>query len=158
MGIDVQAVGYSVLICLISIIFEGAFATKGGKTWFEELRQPKYSFDFKVWYVVGGIYYILFGIITYRLLDNWDNNLSVVSLIFLVMIMLLNGASNLFLFKLRSLKGFFYSLIWFTLLCIILFIFMLFIDVLSVILISIYLIWLVYDLIYFYYLWTMNSE
>jgi len=36
-------------ICLISIIIEAVSATKEGKNWFENLKQPKYSFSFSFW-------------------------------------------------------------------------------------------------------------
>ena len=48
-------------LCLISIIIELISYSKEGTTWFENLRQPKYSFPFFVWYhsqkdVTGQIY------------------------------------------------------------------------------------------------------
>jgi tryptophan-rich sensory protein len=52
---------------ILSIIFEILGMSKQGKIWFESLRQPKLSFPFWVWYIIGGPYYIICGIISYRI-------------------------------------------------------------------------------------------
>ena len=55
----------TIALCAISILIELISATKGGKIWFETLKRPKYSFSCRVWYVVGAVYYIIFGIVAY---------------------------------------------------------------------------------------------
>ena len=54
-------------LCLVSVLFEALGTSKQGKAWFEHLHQPKYSFSFWVWYIIGGLYYIICGIIAYRI-------------------------------------------------------------------------------------------
>src|SRR5882762_2304810 len=93
-------------LCLVSILIEAASYTKRGKKWFEQLRRPRYSISLKVWYFVGAVYYILFGIIAYRQFRN-QTNLFSAPIILLVLVMLLNGLGNFIIFKYRSLKWFY---------------------------------------------------
>ena len=93
-------------LCLVSILIEAASYTKSGKTWFEQLRQPRYSISLKVWYFVGAVYYILFGIVAYRQFRDQATFFSA-SVILLVIVMLLNGLGNFIIFKYRSVKWFY---------------------------------------------------
>src|SRR5687768_2376509 len=93
-------------LCLLSILIEAASYTKSGKTWFEQLRQPHYSISLKVWYFVGAIYYLLFGIIAYRQFRDQANLFSA-PIILLTLVMLLNGLGNFVIFKYRSIKWFY---------------------------------------------------
>ena len=131
-------------LCLVSIIIEAVSFTKEGKRWFEQLQQPKFSIPLSVWYVVGGLYYLICGTIAYRQFDHSSNTFSL-PVILLVTIMLINVLSNFVLFKWRSLKLFFLALfpfiILFTWLCLILFQ----TDKTSFWLAGIYLLWLIYD-------------
>ncbi|HTF80156.1 MAG TPA: TspO/MBR family protein, partial [Cytophagales bacterium] len=93
-------------LCLFSILIEAVSASKEGKRWFETLRQPKYSFPFAVWYVVGGVYYLLCGIIAYRLFNS-TTALFNAPIILLALIMIFNGLTNFILFKFRSVRMFY---------------------------------------------------
>ncbi len=144
-------------ICFVSIIIEAVSATNGEKKWFESLRQPKYSFPFSFWYIVGGIYYVICGIIGYRQFHS-ATDVSIISVILLTLIMIVNGLTNFILFKFRSLKVFYIVLYPFIALFIILIAVLAKIDRLAVVLAGIYLIWLVYDLYYFLNLWRLNKD
>ena len=144
-------------LCLISIIIEAVSATKDGKKWFENLRQPKYSFSFSFWYVIGGLYYIICGIIAYRQFHS-STDIFTLPIILLTTIMVINGLTNFILFKFRSLKMFYIILYPFIALFIGLIIVLLQTDKVSVGLASIYLAWLVYDLYYFLNLWRLNKD
>ena len=154
---DWTALLKTIALCLISIIIEATSATKEGKKWFVELKQPKYSFSLSVWYFIGGLYYLAFGTIAYRL---FHASLAVISfpVALLALIMLTNGLSNFILFKFRSLKTFYIILYPFALLVVGLVFTLLTIDSFSTLLASIYLIWLGYDIYYFYNLWKMNEK
>ena len=93
-------------LCLISILIEALSATKEGKSWFDHLKRPKYSFSLRIWYFVGAIYYIIFGIIGYR---QFSSPLAIFSpsIFLLIAVMILNGMSNFIIFKYRSLKWFY---------------------------------------------------
>ena len=142
-------------LCLVSIVIEALSATKKGKSWFEQLKRPKYSFSLRIWYFVGAAYYIIFGIIAYR---QFSSNLNIfsTSIILLTLVMILNGLGNFIIFKYRSLKWFYFIIYPFSLLLLVLIIVMATTDKISAILASIYFLWLFYDLYYGYSLWKLN--
>ena len=144
-------------LCLISIVIEGASATKDGKTWFENLNQPQYSFPFSVWYLVGGLYYLICGVIAYRIFHASSTIFSL-PIILLALMMLVNGLTNFVLFKLKSLKLFYWSLYLFIFLLIRIMVTLFTADNISFWLASPYLLWLGYDLYYFRTLWKLNEH
>lgn len=144
-------------LCLVSIIIEAASATKDGKKWFENLRQPKYSFSFSLWYIIGGLYYIICGVIAYRHFHS-SKDILTLPIILLTLIMVINGLTNFILFKFHSLKMFYLVLYPFIALFIGLIIVLIQTDKISFGLASIYLAWLVYDLYYFFNLWQLNKD
>jgi tryptophan-rich sensory protein len=146
----------TIALCLISIFVEALSATKEGRLWFEQLKRPKYSFSLFIWYFVGGVYYIIFGIIVYRQFSISSNIFSY-QIILLMLIMLINGFSNFIIFKYHSIKWFYLIVYPFGLLLLALIIILLPNDKLSAALASIYFLWLIYDLYYGYNLWKLNS-
>ena len=109
-----------------------------------------------IWYFVGAVYYVIFGIISYR---QFFANSSIVStpIILLVLVMLTNGLSNFIIFKYHSIKWFYLIIYPFGLLLLALIIVLAVNDKLSAILASLYFSWLLYDLYYCYNLWKLNS-
>jgi tryptophan-rich sensory protein len=144
------------LLCLISMVVEGISSTKDGRQWFESLKQPKNSPSFSIWYVIGGLYYIICGIIAYRQFAA-TNTIFTVPIILLSVIMLINGLTNLLLLRFKSLKSFYWALYPFTAFVASLFIILWRQDIVSAGLAFIYLGWLVYDIQYFYNLWQLNA-
>jgi tryptophan-rich sensory protein len=144
---DWPALFKTLALCLISILIEAASYTRTGKTWFEQLRQPRYSISLKVWYFVGAVYYILFGIVAYRQFRYQGSGISP-SLILLALVMLLNGLGNFIIFKYRSVKWFYLVIYPFGLILLTLIIILLQHDIISAMLASIYFLWLIYDLIH----------
>ena len=106
---DWTALFKTIGLCLISIVIEAASATKDGKQWFENLKQPPGSFPFSVWYLVGGLYYLICGVIAYRIFHTSETVFSL-PIILLALMMLTNGLTNFVLFKLQSLKMFYWAL------------------------------------------------
>ena len=146
----------TIALCLVSILIEAASATKDGKKWFEDLKQPNVSFSFSVWYLVGGLYYLICGVIAYRTFHTSGTTFSL-PIILLTLIMLMNGLTNFILFKRQSLKMFYLVLYPFILLFVSLMIALFPNDKLSFWLASLYLLWLCYDLYYFRTLWITNG-
>lgn len=144
-------------LCIISIVIEAVSATKDGKSWFESLKQPRVSFPFSVWYLVGGLYYIICGVIAYRTFHTSETIFSL-PIILLALIMLTNGLTNFVLFKLQSLKLFYWVLYPFLLLFISLMVVLFPNDRISFGLAGLYLLWLFYDLFYFRALWRANES
>ena len=85
-------------LCFVSIAIEAVSATKEGKTWFESLKRPKYSFSFRIWYLIGAFYYLIFGTVAYRQFSS-GNEFSSLPIILLIVVMVLNGLSNFIIFK-----------------------------------------------------------
>jgi tryptophan-rich sensory protein len=154
---DWPALLKAIEVCLISIIIEVISATKEGKRWFEGLKRPKYSFSLQVWYLVGAVYYILFGTIAYRQFAMGKNFLSI-SIILLVLVMLINGLSNVILFKFRSIKWFYLIIYPFALLLLALIIVLWSFDMISAVLASLYFFWLFFDVYYGHNLWKLNDN
>lgn len=144
-------------LCLVSIIIEAISATKDGVKWFGDLKRPKYSFSLRVWYVVGAIYYILFGIATYRQFAIGKSFLST-PILLLTFVMILNGLGNFVIFKYRSLKWFYLIIYPFAIILLTLVIILWEDDKISAGLVSLYLLWLVYDLYYGYNIWKLNQR
>ena len=143
-------------LCLVSIIIEAISATKEGIKWFENLKRPKYSFPLNVWYVVGAIYYIIFGMATYRQFAIGKTFFSVPVLL-LTFVMIVNGLSNFILFKYRSLKWFYLIIYPFIFILSALIIMLWKDDKTSATLVGLYFLWLFYDLYYGYYIWKLNQ-
>ena len=142
-------------LCLVSVLIEAAGTTRSGKIWWEALKQPPYSISLKIWYVVGGLYYLICGVIAYRLF-NMEGDDVFLRLLPLGLMMLVNGAGNFLLFRLRSLKGFYLSLYPFTVIIIILYVQLLKIDTTSSWVLLPYMIWLIYDFYYLHAIWKLN--
>ena len=153
---DWTAIYKTVGLCLISVVIEIISATKEGKNWFENLEQPKYALPFSFWYVVGGLYYLVCGIIAYRQF-HISTKLFSIPVILLTLIMIINGLSNFLLFKFYSLKFFFTVLFPFALLLIGLIFSLYPKDKVSAGLAAIYLLWLGYDIYYFRVLLRRNT-
>jgi len=152
------AVLKTIALCGISIIIEAIAATRKGKHWFEKLERPPFSFSLKVWYVVGGVYYILFGIVAYRQFATGMNFFSV-TVILLSALMLINGLSNFVAFKYRSLKWFYLIIYPFALLLLALIVLLWRNgDRTSSVLSSLYFLWLFYDIYWAYNLWKLNDD
>src|ERR1043166_4641948 len=94
----------SLLICGTAAVLEGACAGKNIKAFFATLRFPRYSAPLWVWTIIGGIYYLIFFFITYRLFrfssyPFWWY----VALGLCVFMMVVNGLSNYVIFRARNL-------------------------------------------------------
>ncbi len=143
-------------LCSISILIEAISATKKGRQWFDQLKRPKYSFPLSVWYFVGAVYYIIFGIIAYRQFSN-NSTIFSTSIILLTLVMILNGLGNFIIFKFHSLKWFYLVIYPFGLLLLGLILVLEPVDKLSAALASVYFLWLIYDLYYGYNMWKLNQ-
>ncbi len=144
-------------LCLISIVIEAISATKEGKQWFESLKRPKYSFSLQVWFIVGAVYYIIFGIIAYRQFAMGMSFFST-SIILLTLVMLINGFSNFIVFKYRSIKWFYLIVYPFAVILLALIFVLSSIDITSAVLASLYFFWLFFDLYYGYNMWKLNDK
>lgn len=153
---DLAALLKTIILSLIAVIIESFSATEEDKRWFRNLQQPKHSFPFIFWYVVGGFYYMICGIIAYREFYN-ATEIFILPIILLALIMILNSLANFILFKFRSLKAFYWFLVLLTLLFIGLISTLYQTDKMSAWFAGMYLLWLCYDIYYFRQLWRINE-
>ncbi len=65
---------YSILIslaaCIAAAVLEGWCAGKNVRAYFATLRFPPYSAPLWVWYIIGGLYYLLFFFLIFRILKH----------------------------------------------------------------------------------------
>ena len=102
-----MSVGYAILtsfgICALAAAFEGACAGRNVKAFFSTLTFPPYSAPLWVWSIIGGVYYLIFGFVTYRLLRLDSSELKQVALVLALLMMIANGLSNYVIFRARNL-------------------------------------------------------
>jgi tryptophan-rich sensory protein len=83
---------------------EGLCAGKNVKSFFSELRFPRYSPPLWLWSVIGGLYYITFCFVLYRLLvlnsDSWIRPFTIILVLFM---MTLNALVNYVIFRAKNL-------------------------------------------------------
>jgi tryptophan-rich sensory protein len=147
----------AVAVCMLSALLEAVSASRSGMDWFKRLAQPKYSLPFSAWYLVGGFYYIMAGLIAYRLFDNSADPHFFLAISVLISMLLVNGLTNFLLFKRRSLMAFNISIYLFSLIVIALFVELLQFDTVSANVLFLYLLWLIYDIYYFHSLRKLNK-
>src|SRR4051812_25751996 len=95
---------FTIGICILAAGFEGASAGKGVKDHFATLRFPKYSAPLPVWYAIGGIYYLVFGFLLYRMFRiDGGSILPLFTIGYMVFLMLANGSWNYIFFRRQDL-------------------------------------------------------
>jgi len=93
-----------VIVCLFAAALEGLCAGKNVRSYLAELKQPPYSPPFWVWTIIGGLFYITFFFVLYRVLRGYDAaTLRVATLILILVMMLLNALWNYLFFRARKL-------------------------------------------------------
>lgn len=154
--------GYAILIsiggCLAAAAIEGVCAGKNVKSFFATLRFPRYSAPLWLWSIIGGIYYLIFWFVLYRLLRlETDSLLKPVALVLLAFMMLANGLTNYVIFRARNLRLSFVigslAPIFDTMLFVVL---LLLLDRIPALMLIPYLVYRVYAVWWGYALWKIN--
>ena len=157
-----MSVEYSVLfsigICALAAALEGACAGRNVKSFFSTLRFPSYSAPLWAWSIIGGLYYIIFWFVTYRLLKLNSSALRNAALTLLVFMMILNGLSNYVIFRARNLYLSFIVGSLFPLMDVGLFICLVRLDMLAAWSLVPYLLYRVYAVWWGYRLWEINRQ
>lgn len=155
--------GYAILIsigvCILAAALEGLCAGKNVKTFFAKLRFPRYSAPLWVWTIIGGLYYVIFWFVLYRLLslDN-DSALKSIALALILFMLILNALTNYVIFRAQNLRLSFIIGALFPVLDIALFICLLQIDKVAAWSLIPYLIYRAYGVWWGYALWKANSQ
>jgi len=98
-----SAILISLGVCLFAATLEGVCAGKNVKAYFASLRWPSYSAPLWVWYIIGGVYYLIFFFVLYRILRVDGNSvlrLFVLGLILFMMVV--NGLWNYVFFRAKN--------------------------------------------------------
>src|SRR5947199_10108023 len=65
---DRYALLISIAACILAAALEGLCAGRNVKPCFAKLRFPPYSAPLWLWSIIGGLYYVIFCFVLYRLL------------------------------------------------------------------------------------------
>lgn len=98
------AVLISLGICLVAAVLEGLCAGKNVKAYFAKLKFPPYSAPLWVWYIIGGLYYVIFFFVIFRVLKHDTDSLLVqVTLTLILLMMVANALWNYLFFRAQKL-------------------------------------------------------
>lgn len=99
-----KALLISLGICIIAAVLEGLCSGKGVKQYFAKLKFPPYSAPLWVWYIIGGLYYLVFFFVIHRILrQNTNIFLTQATLVFILFMMILNALWNYVFFRAQNL-------------------------------------------------------
>jgi tryptophan-rich sensory protein len=155
-------VSYAILIslgvCAVAAALEGVCAGKNVKAFFATLRFPPYSAPLWVWTIIGGLYYLVFWFVLYRLLRLDSSALRNVALALIMFMMVVNALTNYVIFRARDLRLSFIVTCIFPFMDVALFVCMVWLDGLAAWSLIPYLLYRVYSLWWGYGLWKLNGR
>jgi benzodiazapine receptor len=94
----------SVTVCLVAAACEGLFAGKNVRSYLAGLKQPRYSPPLWVWTIIGGLFYVTFCFVLYRVLRHEKQAaLRTATMILIFVMMSLNALWNYLFFRARRL-------------------------------------------------------
>jgi translocator protein len=157
-----MSAGYSILIsvgaCIVAAALEGACAGKNVRAFYAERRFPRYSAPLWVWGIIGGLYYLIFWFVLYRLLRlDSDSALRGAALALLLLMMAVNALTNYVIFRARNLRLSFIIGNLFPVMDMTLFLGLLRLDRVAAWALLPYLLYRVYAVWWGYSLWRLNS-
>lgn len=129
------------------------------RTWYPTLRHPSWEPPLWGWVVIGLVAYVLEGIVLYRLLTIVADDVErAVAILALLVVMLANELWNAVLFRMRSPRAAFFSLLVFLGLVLGLVAILAMVDPASALILLPYAVWVAaYDVQWAYRLWRLNS-
>ena len=152
--------GYALLVscvvCVLAAAFEGACAGRNVSAFFSTLKFPRYSAPLWVWSIIGGVYYLIFGFVTYRLLRLDGSLLRTAALALVLFMMVVNALTNYIIFRARNLRLSFIVGCLFPVMDITLMICLIRLDTLAAWSLVPYLVYRVYAVWWGYALWKRN--
>ena len=158
-----MSVGTAVIISIgagvIAAALEGLCAGRNVKPFFASLRFPAYSAPLWVWSIIGGLYYLSFCFVLYRLLRlDFDPVLRPVALSLILFMMSLNAATNYIIFRARDLRLSFIVGAFFPFMDVALFCCLVQLDKISAWSLIPYLLYRIYAVWWGYKVWQMNKH
>ena len=146
----------SVAVCMSAAGLEGVCAGKNVKAYFAKLRWPPYSAPLWVWYTIGGVYYVTFFYILYRIIKLHGSELKLATLALILIMMILNAAWNYLFFRAQNLFLAFVGGCLAPIFDITLFVCLLYLDKIAAWALVPYLLYRIYALWWGYGLWKVN--
>lgn len=157
-----MSAGYSLLIaivvCGLAAALEGLCAGRNVKPFFASLKFPPYSAPLWVWSIIGGLYYLVFGFVIYRLLRLENSALRTTAFALVGFMMVVNALTNYIIFRLRNLHLSFIVGSLFPFMDVTLLILLVQLDPLAAWSLLPYLIYRVYAVWWGYALWKSNRS
>lgn len=152
------AILISIGVCAAAAALEGVCAGKNVKAFYAELRFPRYSAPLWVWGIIGGLYYLIFCFVIYRLLRlDGDSALRDAALELIMFMMLVNALTNYVIFRARNLRLSFIVGNLFPVMDVVLFICVTRLDKAAAWALVPYLLYRLYAVWWGYGLWKMNG-
>ena len=158
-----MSAGYAFLTslgaCIVAAALEGLCAGKNVKSVFATLRFPPYSAPLWVWSIIGGLYYLIFCFVLYRLLRlNSDSALRPSALALILFMMIVNALANYIIFRARNLRLNFVVGALFPVMDIALFLCVVQLDQIAAWSLIPYLLYRIYAVWWCYGLWKVNGQ
>ncbi len=146
-------------ICVLAAILEGICAGKKVKSFFATLSFPRYSAPLWIWSIIGGLYYIIFWFVLFRLFRiNTDSFAKPTALALIVLMMIINALTNYIIFRAQNLRLSFVVGAFFPLMDVGLFLCLLRLDVIAAWSLIPYLVYRIYGVWWGYRLWKANER
>ena len=154
-----SAILISLAVCILAAGLEGLCAGKNVKSYFAELRWPSYSAPLWVWYGIGGVYYLIFGFVIYRILRlDSDSALKPAVLGLILFMMVANALWNYIFFRAKNLYLAFIGSSLVPVLDVALFVCLLQLDKVAAWALVPYLLYRIYGVWWGYGLWKLNGR
>lgn len=101
----IYAILVSFGVCALAAALEGVCAGNNVKSFFATLRFPRHSPPLWLWTIIGGIYYLVFFFVIYRLLRlNSYSTFTYAVLALISFMMIVNGLTNYIIFRAHNLR------------------------------------------------------
>ena len=142
----------ALLICAAFAGLEGALAGGGVRAHFAALRQPRYSPPLALWFVIGGVYYVICFVLLYRILGH------PVALALLLALMLMNALWGWVFFRRKHLRASVLAFVPYLLIALGLARTLARADRLALLIFTPYLLYLVYATWWSHRIWMLNRE
>ena len=158
-----MSAGYAILtslgVCIVAAALEGVCAGKNVKSFFAKLRFPPYSAPLWLWSIIGGLYYLIFCFVLYRLLRlNSDSALRPLAFALILFMMIVNALANYIIFRAQNLRLNFVVGVLFPVMDIALFMCVVQLDKVAAWSLIPYLLYRIYAVWWCYSLWKMNAR
>ena len=153
MHLNISALIYTTVCCLISLVIAGKSGSKEDKEWFANLNHPDNSFLLKIMNILGVVVYLFFGFVLYHLFVST----AVAPIVLMILIIQLNGLSPYLKYKTKNLKLFFFAMLVFPILVSVLIFFLIQTNFILAIPVIAFLLWVLYDVSYYYRLMKLNK-